>query len=81
MRRPSIFKKTDVTRVARAVMAAGLNVVRVEINPRDGTITVVPGKPEEVRQTAELIALSGAAAVSNDLDRELAEFKARHDQD
>jgi hypothetical protein len=67
MRRSSIFKKTDVTRAARAVLAAGLNVARIEINPRDGTITVVPGKP-------------GDASVD---DRELATFKLKtqHDQD
>jgi hypothetical protein len=45
MRRPSAFKKTDVTRAARAVLDAGLDVKRVEIN-RDGVITVVPGNPE-----------------------------------
>ena len=55
MRRSSIFKKTDVTRATRAVLAAGLEVRRVEINPRDGTITVVPAKPGEIRPTAELI--------------------------
>ena len=56
MRRSSIFKKTDVTRATRAVLAAGLEVRRVEINPRDGKITVVPAKPGEIRPTAELIA-------------------------
>ena len=46
MRGPSSFKKTDVTRATRAVMAAGLEVARVEID-RDGVIVVVPGKPGE----------------------------------
>ena len=43
MRRPSIFKKTDVTRATKAVLAAGLQVARVEIG-RDGAIVVVSGK-------------------------------------
>jgi hypothetical protein len=46
MRRSSAFKKTDVTRATRAVLAAGLEVARVEIN-KDGVIVVVPGKPGE----------------------------------
>jgi hypothetical protein len=46
MRRSSIFKKTDVTRATRAVLAAGLEVARVEINSKDGKITVVPGRPD-----------------------------------
>jgi hypothetical protein len=46
MRHPSTFKKTDVTRATRAVLAAGLEVARVEID-KDGMITVVPGKPDE----------------------------------
>jgi len=46
MRRPAMFKKTDITRAARGVLAAGLDVARVEIN-KDGVIVVVPGKPEE----------------------------------
>ena len=46
MRRSSIFKKTDVTRATKAVLAAGLEVVRVEIG-RDGAIVVVPGRPQE----------------------------------
>lgn len=54
MRRPNLFKERDVTRATKAVLAAGLNVARVEIN-RDGLIVVVPGNPEEPTATdAEL---------------------------
>jgi hypothetical protein len=43
MRRPSAFKKTDVTRATKAILAAGLEVSRVEIGT-DGSIIVVPEK-------------------------------------
>jgi hypothetical protein len=52
MRRPSIFKKTDVTRAAKAILAAGIDIARVEIS-RDGVIVVVPGKPSEAATTAQ----------------------------
>lgn len=68
MTRAATFKKTDVTRAARAVLAAGLEIARVEI-AKDGGIIVVPGKPE-----------GQVAALSDDLDHELAEFKAQHGQ-
>jgi hypothetical protein len=45
MRRRSVFKKTDVTRATRAVLAAGLDVARIEVN-KDGKIIIVPGKPD-----------------------------------
>jgi hypothetical protein len=47
MTRAAAFKRTDVTRAARAVLDAGLNVARIEIN-KDGVIVVVPSKPEEL---------------------------------
>ena len=43
MRGPCRFKKTDLTRAAKAVQAAGLEVARVEVS-RDGVIVVIPGK-------------------------------------
>ena len=45
MRRPSLFKERDVTRATKAVLAAGLDIARVEI-AKDGAIIVVPGKPD-----------------------------------
>lgn len=51
MRRPSMFKKTDVTRAARAVRAAGFEIDRVEIS-KDGSIVVIPGKLLELNQDA-----------------------------
>jgi len=46
MRRPCLFKERDVTRAAKAVLAAGLEIARVEI-AKDGGIIVVPGKAKE----------------------------------
>jgi hypothetical protein len=40
MRRPSKFKKSEVTRATTAVRAAGLEIARVEIG-KDGSIVVV----------------------------------------
>jgi hypothetical protein len=75
MRRPSIFKKTDVTRATKAVRAAGFAIDRVEIG-QNGLIVVVPGKPLEPNQDANVIPHKPPA----DLDRELEEFEARHGQ-
>jgi hypothetical protein len=38
------FRQSDVTRAVKAVVAAGVGVVRVEINP-DGKIVIVAGSP------------------------------------
>jgi hypothetical protein len=45
VRRPSLFKKRDVTRATNGVLDAGLEVARVEIT-KDGIIVVVSGKRE-----------------------------------
>jgi hypothetical protein len=47
MRRPSTFKKADLTRATKAVQAAGLGIARVEVG-RDGLIVIVPGESGEV---------------------------------
>ncbi len=63
MARPvSAFKQGDVTRAVRAVAAAGQRIARIEIG-KDGKIVLVTG---------------GEAEPTNDLDRELEEFQARH---
>jgi hypothetical protein len=49
MRRASTFRQHDVTRAIRAVTAAGVGIVRVEIG-RDGKIVVVPQQPATARR-------------------------------
>jgi hypothetical protein len=39
------FKQADVTKAVRAVVAAGVEVARVEVD-REGRIIVVTGKPK-----------------------------------
>jgi hypothetical protein len=43
-RSPCTFKKNDVTKAVKAVVAAGVEVARVEVD-KDGRIVVVAGKP------------------------------------
>jgi hypothetical protein len=49
MRRAVTFRKRDVTRATRAVLEAGVEVARVQIE-RDGTISVITGKPERTTE-------------------------------
>jgi hypothetical protein len=70
-RGPQTFKQGDVTKAIKAAVKAGLPVARVEVSP-DGRIVVIAGKPEQGQN-------SGTEA--DDLDRELAEFEARHGKD
>jgi ssDNA-binding replication factor A large subunit len=65
-RAPSTFGQTDVTKAVKAVRSAGVNIVRVELT-KDGRIVIVTGEADPAAQ--------------DDLDRELAEFEARHGED
>jgi hypothetical protein len=42
-RRALTFKQGDVTRMVKAVVAAGVDIARVEVGP-NGTIVIVVGK-------------------------------------
>ena len=63
---PSTFRRQDVTRAVKAVVAAGVDIARVEIDSA-GKIVIVAGKPLE-------------ATPQDDLDRELKQWEARHGQ-
>jgi hypothetical protein len=43
-RTPCTFKQSDVTRMVKGVVAAGLDVMRVEVDTA-GRIVVIAGKP------------------------------------
>jgi hypothetical protein len=64
-RGPSTFRQRDVARLVRAATAAGLRVTGVRVD-QSGAIEVVTGE--------------SAVQPKDDLDRELAEFEARHGQ-
>lgn len=63
-RRPSAFTQSDITRALRGAKDAGINVVRLEI-AKDGRIVISTS------------AIAGSSH-TQDLDRELLEFEARH---
>jgi hypothetical protein len=78
MRRPSTFKKADLTRAARGVLAAGLDIARVEVS-RVGAIVIVPvhargANPVQPNRGSQSLAsrAMGVPPPANDLDRELA---------
>jgi hypothetical protein len=60
MRRACTFKQSDITRAVKGVVAAGVEVMRVEVDT-NGKIVVVAGKPA----TSD----SGALQESNEWDR------------
>jgi hypothetical protein len=67
-RASSTFRQQDVTRALKAVTAAGVDIVRIEID-KAGKIVIVTTTESQ-----------GGPAVQDDLDRELAAFEARHGQ-
>ena len=64
-RRPATFRQHDADALIRAVRRGGCEITRVELD-RDGKIVVFTGKSTDAPVDA--------------LDRELAEWEARHGQ-
>jgi hypothetical protein len=62
----SKFRQQDVTRALKGAIAAGVEIARVEIDPT-GKIVIQLSNGEVKEQAA-----------TDDLDRELAAFEARH---
>jgi hypothetical protein len=69
---PSPFRQRDLTAAVKAVIAAGREVARAEIDPVTGKIVVVIGGAHGVG--------APAPEPQDDLDRELMEFEVRHGQ-
>jgi hypothetical protein len=46
-RRPMPFKQSEVARVVRAVESRGLNVRRVDVEPRTGKISILTGSDKD----------------------------------
>jgi hypothetical protein len=63
--RAASFRKTDVTRAFKAATAAGIANPVVKVDPKTKEITITGGE---------------RPAPSSDLDRELADFEAKHGQ-
>jgi hypothetical protein len=61
----SRYKRSETTRLLKSAADAGLTVRGIEADPVTGALRILVGKEGEP---------------SNDLDRELMEFKTRHDQ-
>jgi hypothetical protein len=63
-RTPSTFRQRDVTRAVKAMVAAGVDVARIRV---------------EFTRVGFTVTFAGSD-LPNDLDRELADFEARHGQ-
>jgi hypothetical protein len=62
----SIFRQQDLTKAIKGATKAGVNIARIEI-AKDGRIVIISAGADPSVQ-------------EDDLDRELAEFEARHGQ-
>ena len=54
MRRPSNVKKTDIARAAKALLAAGVEIARVEIEPVIGKITFITSSSSGAEKITDL---------------------------
>jgi hypothetical protein len=54
MRGPSKFKKSDLTRATKAVLAAGVDIAGIEIEPVTGKITIMTSGSSDAEKTNDL---------------------------
>jgi hypothetical protein len=54
MRGPSKFKKTELTRAAKALLAAGVEIGCVEIEPVTGKITIKTSSRSDAEKITDL---------------------------
>lgn len=52
MTAPAKFTQSDVKRAASGILAAGLNIAKIEIDPH-GKIVIIPGDHKKVRESDE----------------------------
>jgi hypothetical protein len=62
---PSNFRQSDLKRAVRALVASGVDIASVRV---------------EITRVGAIVTVSGVGPPQDDLDRELAEWGARHDQ-
>ena len=54
MRGPSKFKKSDLTRATKAVLAAGVDIAGIEIEPVTGKIKIMTSGSSDAEKTNDL---------------------------
>lgn len=52
MTAPARFREADIRRAASGVQRAGITIARIEID-RDGKIVIIPGQPEQAKDSGE----------------------------
>jgi|HubBroStandDraft_3_1064219.scaffolds.fasta_scaffold2300951_1 hypothetical protein len=54
MRHPPRYTKTDILRAVKAVLAAGVGIARVEIEPVSGKITIITSGSSDSEKKTDL---------------------------
>ena len=68
------MKPSFITRAIKASRKAGIGIQRIDVH-RDGSFSIIPGEPTVYNSHS-----NSATRLSDDLDRDLADFEALHGQ-